>query len=250
VLAATALGTFLLAGGACGMNQWLEAGPDALMDRTKDRPIPAKRLAPGPVLAFSLALSAVGTILLFLEAGPLTGGLGIGSFAVYVLLYTPLKRVTTLNTVVGAVVGALPPMMGWAAATGSLGAGAWILGAILFVWQIPHFLAIAWMYRRDYERGGFRMLPVADPTGRTTSLMIVLYSLSLVPVSLAAAAIPPTGWLYPVAAVVLGAGFVLLAIRLYRERTVAAARRVFLASLAYLPLLFLLMAFDPTGTWR
>jgi protoheme IX farnesyltransferase len=242
----TALGTFLLAGGACGMNHALEVAPDGRMRRTRNRPLPAGRLARGPVLLFSLSLSGIGAAMLFARAGALTGWLGVASFLVYVVVYTPLKRVTTLNTVVGAIVGALPPMMGWAAATGGLESGAWVLGALLFVWQIPHFLAIAWMYRGDYARGGFRMLPVADPGGRSTAAMVVLYGLALIPVSLAAAPIRPTGWLYPVAALALGAAFLLLGVRFYRERTVAAARSVFLASIVYLPVLFLLMVFDPT----
>jgi protoheme IX farnesyltransferase len=204
-------------------------------------------MAPATVLAIALLLMATGAGLLFAFVNTLTAALGLTAAAVYVALYTPLKRLTTLNTLAGAIVGALPPMMGWSAATGRLDPGAYVLGAILFVWQIPHFLAIAWMYRDDYRRGGLRMLPVVDETGTTTSRMVLLYSLALIPVSLMAFGVRPTGWLYPVGAVLLGAAFAWLAFRLYRERTRAAARRVFFASLIYLPLLFILMAFDPTG---
>jgi len=248
-LLATCVGTFLLSGGACAMNHWLEADADARMERTRGRPIPAGRMSPAAVLALSVAMMAGGAVLLLAAVNALTAGLGVTAAVVYVALYTPLKRLTTLNTLAGAIVGALPPMMGWSAATGRLDAGAFVLGAILFVWQIPHFLAIAWMYREDYRRGGFRMLPVVDETGTTTARMVLLYSLALIPVSLMAFGVRPTGWLYPAGAVVLGAAFAWLSLRLHRERTRAAARRVFFASLLYLPLLFLLMAFDPTGSF-
>jgi len=246
-LLATCLGTFLVSGGACAMNHWLEADVDARMDRTRDRPIPTGRMAPATVLAISLLFMTTGTVLLLAIVNTLTAALGLTAAVVYVALYTPLKRLTTLNTLAGAIVGALPPMMGWSAATGRLDSGAYVLGAILFVWQIPHFLAIAWMYRDDYRRGGLRMLPVVDETGTTTARMVLLYALALIPVSLMAFGVRPTGWLYPVGAFLLGSAFAWLALRFYRERTREAARRVFLASLIYLPLLFVLMAFDPTG---
>ncbi|MEN8152214.1 MAG: heme o synthase, partial [Planctomycetota bacterium] len=185
-LLATCLGTFLLSGGACAMNHWLEADVDARMRRTHDRPIPAGRMTPTSVLLFSLGLLAAGATLLFGAVNGLTAALGLLAAVVYVALYTPLKRLTTLNTLAGAIVGALPPMMGWSAATGRLDTGAYVLGAILFVWQIPHFLAIAWMYRDDYRRGGLRMLPVVDTAGTTTARMVLLYSLALIPVSLMA----------------------------------------------------------------
>jgi protoheme IX farnesyltransferase len=246
-LLATCAGTFLLSGGACAMNHWLESDVDARMHRTRERPIPAGRLAPATVLLFSLALLATGTILLYAGVNGLTTALGLLAAIVYVAIYTPLKRVTTLNTLAGAIVGALPPMMGWSAATGRIEFGAFVLGAFLFVWQIPHFLAIAWMYRDDYRRGRLRMLPVVDDDGTTTARMVFLYSLALIPVSLVATGVRPTGWLYPVGALALGLWFAWLGLRLHRERSRSAARRVFFASIIYLPLLFILMAFDPTG---
>jgi len=245
-LLATCVGTFLLSGGACALNHWLESDVDARMNRTRNRPIPAGRMAPLTVLVIALALIGVGAALLLAAVNVLTAGLGLLAAVVYVALYTPLKRLTTLNTLAGAIVGALPPMMGWSAATGRLDTGAYVLGAILFVWQIPHFLAIAWMYRDDYRRGGLRMLPVVDHAGTTTARMVLLFSLALIPVSLLAFGVRPVGWLYPVGAVLLGAWFSWLALRLFRERTRVAARRVFFASLLYLPALFILMAFDPT----
>jgi protoheme IX farnesyltransferase len=239
VLFATCVGTFLLSGGACAMNHWMESDVDARMHRTRERPIPAGRMASLTVLLFSLGLIATGTVLLFTLVNGLTTALGLTSAIVYVAIYTPLKRVTTLNTLAGAVVGA--------PATGRLEFGAFVLGTILFVWQIPHFLAIAWMYRDDYRRGRLRMLPVVDDGGSTTARMVFLYSLALIPVSLVAAGVRPTGWMYPAGALALGIWFAWLGFRLHRERTRRAARKVFFASLIYLPLLFILMAFDPTG---
>lgn len=241
------LGTGLLAGGASAMNQLLEREFDARMDRTRDRPLPAGRISPAAALAIALALAALGFLVLARAAGLLTAGLGLLTFAVYVLIYTPLKRVTTLCTAVGAVVGAIPPVMGYTAAAGRIDGGALVLAAILFVWQVPHFLAIAWLYREDYAKSGFRMLPVVDPDGRSTFAMVLLYSLALTPVSLAAATALSTGWLYPLGALALSGWFAALAWRLYRERTREAARRLFLASLAWLPLVLGLLVLDPTA---
>ena len=246
-LLALVTGTFLLSGGACAMNMWIEAEQDARMHRTRSRPIPSGRLGGRAVALFALAVSVAGFALLLRRSGPATATLGVLSWAVYVAAYTPLKRFTTLCTPVGALVGAIPPVMGWVAATGRIDSGALVLAAILFVWQIPHFLAIAWLYREDYARSGFKMLPVVEPDGESTFRMVLLYSLALLPVTLLAAPIRPTGWLYPLGAVALGAGFILLAVRLYRSRSRSAARRLFLASLLYLPLIFCLMVFDPTG---
>jgi protoheme IX farnesyltransferase len=217
------------------------------MRRTRGRPLPSGRLSAPAAGVFAGGLAAVGLALLAAASGPLCAWLGALSFVVYVAVYTPLKKVTTLCTPVGAVVGALPPLMGWAAATGRIDGGALVLAALLFVWQIPHFLAIAWLYREDYAAGGFRMLPIDDPAGDRTSAMVLLYAGALLPVSLSAVPTMATGWLYPAGAVALGGGFLLLAWRFARERSAPAARRVFLASLAYLPLLLALLAFDPTA---
>jgi protoheme IX farnesyltransferase len=246
VLLGVVLGTALLSGGASALNQVLEVAADARMPRTMNRPLPAGRVGMTHALLFGLLTGVAGFLLLAASGGMLAAGLGVLTFAIYVGVYTPLKRVTTLCTPVGAVVGAIPPVIGWTAAAGQIEAGAIVLAAILFVWQIPHFLAIAWLYRDDYAKGGFKMLPLGDPGGRTTFTMVLLYSLALLPVTLVAAAVCPTGWLFPLGAAVLGIGFSWLAVRLYRERTRAAARTLFLASLLYLPLLLALLVLDPT----
>ncbi len=246
-LSALCLGTALLAGGAGAANQWLETAADARMRRTRGRPLPSGRLPSAAAGAFAGALAAAGLALLAAASGPLSAWLGALSFVVYVAVYTPLKKVTTLCTPVGAVVGALPPLMGWAAATGRIDGGGLVLAALLFVWQIPHFLAIAWLYREDYAAGGFRMLPLDDASGDRTSAMVLLYAGALLPVSLSAVPTMATGWLYPAGAVALGGGFLLLAWRFARERSAPAARRLFLASLVYLPLVLALLALDPTS---
>jgi heme o synthase len=243
----TVLGTALLSGGASAMNQVLEIGPDSRMPRTRSRPLPAGRVSVRHALFFGLGIAIFGTLLLALAGGMLAAGLGALTFAIYVGVYTPLKRVTTLCTPVGAVVGAIPPVIGWVAATGRIEAGALALGTILFVWQIPHFLAIAWLYREDYAVSGFKMLPLEDPGGRATFAMVLLYSLALVPVTLVAAPVCGGGWLYALGALILGVGFLILAIRLYRERSRAAARTLFFASLIYLPLLLAMLVLDPTS---
>lgn len=245
-LLAVVLGTALLSGGAAALNQVLEIAADARMPRTVNRPLPAGRISVAHALAFGLITGLAGFLPLLALGGALAAGLGALTYVLYVFVYTPLKRVTTLCTPVGAVVGAIPPVIGWAAATGRIEAGAIVLAAILFVWQIPHFLAIAWLYRDDYALSGFKMLPLDDPGGRTTFAMVLLYSLALLPVTLVATPVCSTGWLYPVGAVLLGGGFAWLAVKLHRERTREAARTLFLSSLLYLPLLLLLLVFDPT----
>jgi len=245
-LAAVVVGTALVGGGANGLNQWWEQAADARMRRTRERPLPSGRLSGRAGLVFSLAVSAVGVALLARFVNGITAALGVASWAIYLFAYTPLKPRTTLNTLVGACSGALPPMMGWTAAAGQVQAGAWVLFAVLFVWQIPHFLAIAWIYREDYAGGGFRMLPVVDPAGRATFRIVVLYCVGLLPVTYSAALLGLTGWLYLLGATALGLGMLRAGLRLYRERTPEAARSLFLASIAYLPVLFLLMLLDPT----
>jgi len=248
VLLATTLGTGLLSAAASTLNQWVEIDADTRMHRTATRPLPSGRLSGRAALTFAAVCLFGGTVLLLAGAGALTAGLGVLSFLLYVFVYTPLKTRTTLNTPVGAVVGALPPLMGWTAATGRIEAGGIALAGVLFVWQIPHFLAIAWMYRDDYARGGFKMLPVVDPQGRTTFGLILLYSLALIPVTLLAGVLAGAGWAYPVGAAFLGVVFAWLALRLNAERTRDSARRLFFASLIYLPLLLLLLVLDPTGS--
>ena len=236
-------GTALLCGGASALNQYLERDADALMERTRRRPIPGGRIRPEEALVFGLALSAAGlAVLAFVN--PLTLALGAASLVSYVLAYTPLKRVTSLCTVVGAVPGALPPLMGWAASRGSLGAAGWGLFAILFLWQLPHFLAIGWLYRDDYARGGFPMLAVTDRDGASTGRQAVLYATALLPVTLAAGLLASAGAGYLWGGLVLGLGFLACAAAFAWKRTVGSARRLFLASVLYLPLLLGLMVFD------
>jgi protoheme IX farnesyltransferase len=245
-IAGLILGTALVGGGANGVNQVLEAERDARMRRTRDRPVPSGRLSRPTALAFSLTASALGAGLLFAWVNVVTGVLAVSSWLIYIGAYTPLKPRTPLNTIVGAVSGAIPPAMGWTAAAGRVETGAAILFAILFVWQIPHFLSIAWIHRRDYADGGFRMLPVLDPDGRATFRVVTMYSLGLLPVGWAAAFAGSVGWLYLVGSTLLGLGMIGTALRLHRTHTVESARAVFLTSLAYLPGLFLLMLLDPT----
>ena len=236
-------GTALLSGGVGALNQYLERDADGLMDRTRHRPLPAGRLLPSEALAFGLTISGAGLLLLF-AAGWLAGLLGLLTAASYLLLYTPLKRVTSLCTVVGAVPGALPPVIGWAAARGELGAGAWALFAVLFLWQLPHFLALAWLYREDYARGGFPMLTVSDTDGSSTGRQALLYAAALLPVSLLAGLLTSAGNAYLWAATALGILFAGAAARFAWKRTNSAARTLFLFSILYLPALFGALVID------
>jgi len=243
LLAHTLLGTALVAGGASTLNQWAERDLDAVMRRTVRRPLPAGRLTPRQGLAFGLGLVAGGAAYLALAAGALTSALAAATAAGYLLVYTPLKRVTSLATVVGAVPGAIPPMIGWAAARGRLDAGAWVLFLILFFWQMPHFLALAALYRRDYARAGFRVLPVVDPGGASTARQSVLYALALLVVSLMPTLVGMAGPLYFFGALGLGLGFLVAGTRFaLRPESHARASGLFRYSLLYLPALCLLMA--------
>jgi len=239
-----AVGTGLAASCANALNQWVEAGRDARMPRTRHRPLPAGRISATHAVAFAVVSGVVGLAILTLGVNLLAASLAALNIVIYVAVYTPLKVRTSLNTLVGAVVGAIPPMLGWAAATGRIDTGAWVLGAVLFVWQMPHFLALAWMYRDDYEKGGYRMLPLHDPGGKLTGRVVLLYALTLIPVTLLATGIGLTGWMYFAAAAALGAWLAWLAVRLLRRRTEARARRLFLASVIYLPLLMVVMMAD------
>lgn len=241
--ALTLAGACLAAFGANALNQCIEAARDARMRRTRRRPLPACELSPAAAWSFACVTAFVGPALLLL-VNSLTALLAGFTVLLYVLVYTPMKVRTPLNTLVGAVVGGIPPMMGWTAATNSLDPGAWTLGAILFVWQIPHFLALAWMYRDDYLRGGFRMLPAVDPTGEKTCQAMVVYALALIPITLMLSAIGITGWIYAGGAIVLGIFLLAACARMYRERTGTAARRAMLASVLYLPILLVLMVAD------
>ncbi len=240
----TIAGTSLAAGGANALNQLLERRRDAMMLRTRGRPLPSGAMSPMHGLLFGLAAVYAGLAILGLAVSLGAMGLALATILIYILLYTPLKTRSTLNTLVGAVCGAIPPMIGWVAASGSLDRGAWILGGLLFVWQIPHFFALAWMYRVDYARGGFKMLPVMDPSGRLTGQVVVLMSLGLLPMGLAATLFGLAGWVYAVGSIALGTWLLVVGLRLYATRSDESARRLFIASIVYLPLLLGLMMLD------
>ena len=240
----TLVGTAIVAGGAAALNQVWEHRTDALMRRTRVRPLPAGRLGVAEGTWFGVLLSLVGLAQLAIGVNLTAAAVALATLVSYVLVYTPLKPLTSLSTVVGALPGALPPVIGWAAARGSLDAGAFVLFAILFLWQIPHFLAIAWIYREDYARGGLPMLPVLDPDGKVTGRQAVANSLALLLVSLTPRAAGLAGNVYLVGAVVLGMAFTAVAFRAAIERTAPAARRLFVASIVYLALLCALLIAD------
>jgi protoheme IX farnesyltransferase len=214
------------------------------MQRTKRRPLPSGRLTPKSALAFGVATSLAGLLILSCGVNRLAGVLAVITLVSYLFLYTPMKRRTALCTLVGAIPGAIPPLIGWVAVRGRLELPAWILFSILFLWQLPHFLAIAWTYREDYARAGFRMLPVLDPDGGSTGRQIALYCLALVPVSLLPTVLGFTGWLYFLAALVSGVAFFSVGLITARVRSGAAAHRLFFASLLYLPCLLGTMTLD------
>lgn len=243
----TILGTGLIASGTAALNQWYEREADRKMRRTADRPIPAGRLSPERALIFGVALSVAGFVELSWCVNLLTGMLGLFTLTSYLFLYTPLKQRSHLSTLVGAFPGAMPPMIGYAAAAGTLDAEAWALFAILFLWQFPHFLAIAWMYREDYARAGIVMLPVVQPSGETTARQIVLYSLALIPVSLLPSLLGMSGKIYLFGALILGLCYLYYGVRVAFERTILRARSVLLVSVIYLPLIYGLMLLDRPG---
>ncbi|HYK83005.1 MAG TPA: heme o synthase [Gemmatimonadales bacterium] len=240
----TLLGVALVAAGTNAFNQWRERDVDARMRRTQGRPLPSGRVSPRAAARFAALISVAGLLYLALTVNRLTAGLAAVTLASYVLLYTPLKRKTTLNTLIGAVPGALPIVGGWTAAGGALGPAVAALFAILFLWQLPHFLALAWIYREDYRRGGLAMLSVVDPEGRQTARMALLYALALVPVSLLPTLFGVTGAGYFYGALALGLTYAAVAGALGRAVTTARAWRVFLVSIVYLPALLTLMVLD------
>ena len=230
-------GTAAAAAGAAALNQWWERRADALMRRTKMRPIPAGRMPPLQALALGVGLSIFGVIYLAIVCNALSAALTAITIAIYIFAYTPLKRASTANTAVGAIPGAIPPMIGWAAARGSIGAGAWSLFAIIFLWQLPHFFAIAWMYREDYSRAGFRMISRDDRSGERSASQSVFFCILLLVIAGLPAFLGITTLVYLAAELVLGGLFVAVAMRFLRMRTAGAARSLFIASIAYLPLL-------------
>jgi protoheme IX farnesyltransferase len=240
----TLIGTGLIASGTAALNQWYERDADLLMRRTSGRPLPAGLMTAKRALIFAIALAVAGFTELALGVNLLTALLGLFTLGSYLFIYTPLKQRSHLSTVIGALPGAMPPLMGYAASHGSLTPEAWTLFAILFIWQFPHFLAIAWMYREDYARAGIRMLPVVEPDGMSTGRQIILYASTLIPVSLFPVLLGMTGKVYLAGALVLGGWFLYTGVRVAFDLTNVRARRVLLASIVYLPAIYALMVFD------
>jgi heme o synthase len=251
LLVNTLVGTALVAGGASALNQLLERHSDGRMHRTENRPLPSGRLQPLEVLAFGVALSGVGLLWLALTGRhPLAVAVAAVTLLTYVLVYTPLKSRSTLNTLVGAVPGALPPVIGWTSVTGTFDVPALLIFLIVFLWQVPHFLAIAWMYRDDYSRAGLQMLPTVDVDGSMTARQMLVYSVALVPVSLLPVVYQKAGWVYGMGAVALGLMFLFAACGFLREHSRERARRVLRASLIYLPALLALMLVEAFVTGK
>lgn len=248
LLVHTLLGTLLVASGTATLNQFIEREADAQMRRTARRPLPAGRLAPGEALGFGLLLSAAGGLYLWLAVNALSSLLALLTLGAYLLCYTPLKKRTPLCTLVGAFPGAMPPLIGWAAARGNLSFEAWVLYAIVFFWQFPHFLAIAWIYREDYARGGLLMLPADDPEGRGAVRQILITLFALLPVSLIPVFRGQVGLTYFLGSLALGSAFLYCGAQLARSRTKMLARRLLMASIVYLPLVFGLMMLDKIPT--
>jgi protoheme IX farnesyltransferase len=240
----TVLGIGLLAGGIFALNQYLERDLDALMRRTESRPLPTGRLKPAEALCFGTVLAASGILCLGLRLNPLSGLLAFLTLVSYLFLYTPLKTRTPHCTLIGAFPGAVPPLLGWAAARGELSIEAWTLFAILFLWQFPHFHSIAWLYREDYARAGIRMLPVVEPEGKMTGRQIVGFTFLLVLVSAVPALLSLAGPVYLFGAIISSVLFFCLGVRTARGRSKWQARQLLLASVFYLPVLFSLMVFD------
>ncbi|MGO4881367.1 MAG: heme o synthase [Bryobacteraceae bacterium] len=243
----TILGTGLIASGTAALNQWYERDADRHMRRTSDRPIPAGRVTAPRALGFGIALSVAGFVDLWLFVNLLAALLGLFTLLSYLFLYTPLKSRSWISTTIGAFPGAMPPMIGFAAAHGSLTNESWVLFAILFLWQFPHFYSIAWMYRDDYARAGIRMLPVVEPDGRSTARQIVLYGLALIPVSLVPSILGMSGRIYLIGALLLGLYFLYSGVRVALDRTILRARNVLMVSVFYLPLIYGLMLLDRPG---
>lgn len=240
----TLAATGLLAGGAAALNQWLERDYDAKMRRTMDRPLPSGRLQPATAAIFGGVTSVAGLAYLALAVNLLTSVLGAITLVSYLFIYTPLKRVTWLNTAIGAIPGALPPLMGWTAARNELSGEGWALFAILAFWQIPHFFAIAWMYRDEYAKAGFVMLPNVEAGDHRTAQQTVSHTLALFIVSLCPFLFKMAGLVYLGCAVFLGTAFLFCAIQFSRQLTLARAKQLFLASILYLPLLLAAMCLD------
>lgn len=238
------IGTALVAGGAGALNHYLEKEADALMERTKNRPIPSQIISAGNALMFGIILVLVGTIILVKQINLLTGFLSLLTAFLYVLVYTPLKKVTWLNTSIGSIPGAIPPMGGWAAATGQLDSGAWILFAILYLWQHPHFYAIAWMFKDDYAKANLKMLPVIEPDGKRMIRQILWHLSLLIPISAFPYITGISGLIYLIGVVILSVLFLLSAVPMIHEKTNHNAKILLKTSVFYLPLLLILIVVD------
>ncbi|QEH34066.1 Protoheme IX farnesyltransferase [Aquisphaera giovannonii] len=244
-LLSTLVGTGLVAASASCLNQWMERARDARMRRTANRALPRKRVSPREASILGAVLGCAGMALLLAGANVPAAAVAGTTLAMYVLVYTPLKPRTTLNTAIGAIPGALPPVIGWAASTGTIGMEAFALFLIVFLWQFPHFLAIAWLYREDYARGGMRMLPNVDPDGSITARQATLYALSLVPASLLPTMIGLAGHVYFTGALLLSLAYLAAAVRFWAGVSDAGARRLLRMSFLYLPLVLLLLVLNP-----
>jgi len=240
----TILGTGLIASGTAALNQWFERDADARMRRTQMRPLPSGRINSDNALLFGMGISTLGFFDLSLGVNWLTGLLGLFTLASYLFVYTPLKKRSPHSTTIGAIPGAMPPLIGYAAASGSLNWSSAVLFAILFLWQFPHFYAIAWMYREDYERAGIRMLPVVEPDGESTARQMFFYACALLPISLIPTLLSMTGNLYLIGAIALGLYYIYSSTRVRFNRTRHQARQVLFASILYLPVLYGLMLLD------
>lgn len=245
LLACFVAGTALCAGAAAAFNQWMERREDSVMERTRDRPLPSGLVSPQGALLFGTALTVAGVALLWFGANPLAGTLGAATIFSYVAIYTPLKKLTRFSTEIGAIAGALPPLIGWAAATGTVSGLGWILFALLAIWQLPHFLAIAWIYRKDYAAAGFPMLSVIDRTGATVSFWALLHSVVLFAVSLWPLFAGHASWIYGTSAAVFGIWIVHRAWSFWRSgRRETAARKLFFNSIIYLPAVLFSLVID------
>ena len=238
------VGVSLSSGGAAALNHWLERDGDGLMRRTMARPLPAGRITPGSARNFGFILVTLGVAILCPLTNPLTGVLALVTALLYLFVYTPLKRRTSWNTLIGTVPGAMPALGGWTAASGSVEVGAFAIFAILATWQMPHFLALAWMYRKDYERGGHVMLPVSEPSGSSTVGQTLFFTVALLAVSLWPVFLGLAGWIYGVSALGLGVWFVAVSLRFFRSYAVQDARSVLRTSIVYIPALVLLLLLD------
>jgi len=238
------VGIALLALGVATLNQFVERRSDAFMERTAGRPLPTGKVTPSEALMFGVLQCLVAEIYLFFLVNPITAFFGVTVIVGYVLLYTPLKSVTSASTAIGAIPGAMPPLMGWTSAANEVSLGAWILFVFLFLWQFPHFFAIAWMYKDQYANAGIKMLPVVDPDGRITARQIVMFSMMMVAVSVAPFFFGLTGWVFPLVTSMLGGWFMLHSVRAARAKSPELARKLLMATVIYLPLVFLVMVLD------